>query len=127
MSNQSNDFERQHLPVPGVTVPNSVRSSKGFYISYNPSPADYGTSTTALVLLDTVFLILKGDHRKQMPETLQECFDYFLDNFELTHEMGDVKAVVMGCETFPFIQQRALESLGAINIAALAKRYHEKE
>ena len=127
MSNQSNDFECQHIPVPGVTVPNSIRSSEGFYISYNPSPADYGTRTTALVILDTVFFILKGDHREHMPKTLQQCFDYFLDNFKLAHEMGDVKSVVMGCDTFPHVQQRALESLGATNIATLAKRYHEKE
>ena len=127
MSNSSDNFEPQHIPIPGVIVPNSIKNSEGFYISYNPSPADYGTRTTALVILDTVFFILKGDHRKQMPETLQQCFDYFLDNYELAHEMSDVKAVVEGCDTFPYVRQRAFEALGATNIAALAKHYYAKK
>ena len=127
MSNQPNGFKSQHIPIPGVAVLNSIRESKEFHISYNPSIANYGTRTTALVILDTVFLILKGDHREQMPETLQQCFDYFLDNFDLAHKMGNVKEVVVGCDTFPHIRQRALESLGAANITALAKRYYTKK
>lgn len=127
MNNQSNGFEYQHIPIPGVTVLNSVRVSDNFHISYNPSIRDYGVRTTALVISNTVFFILKGDHRKEMPKTLQECFDYFLDNFDLAHEMSDTKAVVMGCETFPHIQSYALKALGKANIAALTERYYAKK
>jgi len=55
----------------GLPTPNTVLTSqteKDCHVSYNPSFSDYGTDTTAIVLQHNIFLVLNGDHRKELKE-----------------------------------------------------------
>lgn len=66
-----------------VSQPNTVsESNPDFYVSYNPSSADYGTDTTALVIRETSqFLILAGNHAAQYKGlTFKEALAYFYAN-----------------------------------------------
>ena len=47
---------------------NRVQNFGRFHISHNPSSASYGCDTTALVLNETVFLVLNGSHIKAMKD-----------------------------------------------------------
>lgn len=78
-----------------LSIPNEVRQNcDEFYISYNASPAHYGSDTTAIVVLDpsmTKFYILLGDHRKQLEEasTLDKCMEYYKANPDKQSEYSD--------------------------------------
>jgi len=66
-----------------VSQPNTVsETNPDFYVSYNPSRADYGTDTTALVIRETSqFLILAGNHSKEYKGlTFKESLSYFYAN-----------------------------------------------
>lgn len=72
-------------PITNARTPNVSRSFENFHISYNPSSADYGCDTTAIVLGGRVFFILNGDHEKPLLNAATEggvhaCVDYFIDN-----------------------------------------------
>lgn len=67
----------------------------GFYVSYNNYDTDiYGCATTALVLGQMQkFYILKGDHRKQYAEIINQgfskCLDYYKSNIADSHKNSD--------------------------------------
>lgn len=84
-------FRSSRCPITGSVSPNSVASFDQYHISYKPSSVHYGCDTTALVLRDTVFLILRGDHRKPLTEApdLQGCMEYFVENIHLAHPFGE--------------------------------------
>lgn len=78
-----------------VSIPNEVRQNcDEFYVSYNASPAHYGSDTTAVVTQGqggTKFYILLGDHRKQLEEasTLDKCMEYYKANPDKQSEYSD--------------------------------------
>lgn len=67
----------------------------GFFISFNSYDLDiYGGPTTALVLGQMQkFYILKGDHRKQYAELIEQgfnrCLDYYKNNITNSHKYSD--------------------------------------
>lgn len=69
---------------------------KDFYVSYNPSVANYGHPTTALVIGPGMqyFYILNGDHRKQYanihPPTVEAFIDYFKAHNHLIAKYSDI-------------------------------------
>jgi hypothetical protein len=68
-------FNHQHLPPEkGGNPPNMICDpSPHWYISYNPSSADYGSVTTAIVLGQMeYFLVLNGDHRKALSDVIED-------------------------------------------------------
>ena len=73
------NFKSQNLNMPGVSNPlNFIRDDKSphWYISYNPSVADYGTDTTSLVLGQGEYmLVLSGDHTDALNSILDAPFD----------------------------------------------------
>lgn len=70
-----------------VTVPNVVDNSPvGYYVSYNNYDTYiYGCDTTAIVIRRTsAFLILNGDHRKELAGmSLEQACAYFHANAHL--------------------------------------------
>lgn len=80
-----------------ISVNNTItKTSKEYYVSYNPSKRDYGVDTTALVITigdneRQVFYILKGNHSEQYEncKDLKECISYFVNNKECMHEFSD--------------------------------------
>ena len=77
---------------------NEILESDGFYISYNPDCSkglggimdrlmgDHQTQETAIVIADSTFLILDGDHRKEYEkriESLESCIEYYKSNSHL--------------------------------------------
>lgn len=73
---------------------NRVQNFGRFHISYNPSSADYGCDTTALVLDDTVFLILNGSHQTAMKNAaadggLPACIDYFVAHIGQANRLSE--------------------------------------
>jgi len=106
--------ERKSIKTPEGLVffpPNYVEAREGYHISYNPSYADYGIDTTALVIYlkedkaphfefntkefwscgvfwGDNFFILCGNHSKQLEacHSLDECIQYFIDNIDKAHE-----------------------------------------
>lgn len=69
-----------------VSVPNVVDNTpKGYYVSYNNWDISiYGSDTTAIVIDRTsAFLILNGDHRKQLKGlSLADACAYFHANID---------------------------------------------
>ncbi len=78
-------------PMSNTSSPNLVRSfGKDFHISYLRYSPAYGCKTTAIVLDERVFLVLKGDHTNQLiPVTekagIQGCVDYFIKHLDEAH------------------------------------------
>lgn len=68
-----------------LNIPNFTYDGKGFYISYNDRDSGvYGSDTTALVVNDSTFYILNGDHRMGysplVDQGIDACVSYFYDN-----------------------------------------------
>jgi hypothetical protein len=107
-------FRSSRCPVTNSVSPNSVASFDQYHISYNPSYACYGCDTTAIVLRDTVFLVLKGEHRKPLAEApdLLGCMEYFIANIHLAHSFGEHLRIT-GLDVDPFkLTPTAVEVLG---------------
>lgn len=69
-----------------------VISDSQFHISYNNTDyAIYGSDTTAIVVNQTKFYILMGDHTKEYKQcqTLDSCLDYYKKNINLSHKYSD--------------------------------------
>lgn len=99
---QTNQLAPKHLgmsstfcPMSNTCSPNSVRSfGKDVHISYLPYSSAYGCDTTAIVLRDHVYLVLRGDHTNQLiPVTaeagIQGCVDYFIKHLDQAHLMSE--------------------------------------
>ncbi len=76
-----------------LSIPNTTIQADGFYVSYNDYDTHiYGAATTALVFGQmSRFFILKGDHRPQYLELMQDGFHACLDYFKTqqAHPMSD--------------------------------------
>lgn len=76
-----------------LSIPNETIQADGFYVSYNDTDYHiYGSDTTALVFGQMErFLILKGDHRRQYLDLMQDGFHACLDYFKSqpAHKMSD--------------------------------------
>lgn len=91
-----------HGGIP-VMITNEVvdTDSKHWHISYNWSARDYGCKTTALVLGgEEYFLILKGDHRKNLQAAIDNfdggkttglgrCLAYVREHKDELHSFSD--------------------------------------
>jgi hypothetical protein len=77
-----------------ISVPNSIMDAGDFYISYNDTDVEiYGSDTTALVIGQTKFYILKGDFREQYKSLLlqgvEACLGFYMQNLALSHRHSD--------------------------------------
>lgn len=116
-------FKHGHIPYINTVTPNRVADFEKFHLSYNPSSADYGSDTTALVLGNNMFLILNGSHEEAMYAAaedagLQGCFDYFVENIALANPISDHTTVVDGDPNFG-LDKYAVEVLGEDNVQRL--------
>lgn len=117
-----NNYKSQPVPVTNELAPNSIVESKGYHLSYCSRVSDYGCVTTALVLRNNVFLILKGDHRKTWPkEPLQASFDYFVENRDQWHDFSDVGNIFNPQTRWPSIRRDFIDMLGEENLAKLGQ------
>lgn len=116
-------FKSQSIPETNELAPNTVLDRSGYHISHNASSAAYGCQTTALVLKNTVFLVLNGDHREALCDAssaggLQACFDYFLEHLESANHMSEHHFILQGNNVFS-TTSNAEDFLGPENIARL--------
>lgn len=125
MEKDEHIFKRSSIPSFDVLSPNEVLKHSGFHISYLENSLDYGCPTTALVLNNTVFLILNGDHRQAYKDIsniegceLQQSFDYFIAHIVDAHKMGDLTAIILN-DNRSNVANHALEYLGGDNIEKL--------
>ena len=87
-------FNYQPTPV-GNMSPNAVAGFNDFYVSfYRYDIADYGDSTTAIVLgQGQFFMILNGDHRLGLASVVQggfqACLSYFLAHIDQANMRSD--------------------------------------
>ena len=76
-----------------LSIPNETIDADGFYVSYNNVDGHiYGSATTALVFGQmSRFFILRGDHRQQYLELMQDGFHACLDYYktQTPHPMSD--------------------------------------
>ena len=89
-------FKHQTLPITNERTINSVLDFKDYHISHNPSAADYGTETTAIVISNRVFFILCGDYHKPLRDAanaggLSECLRFFITNIKQAHAISEHK------------------------------------
>lgn len=82
----------------GISSPNLIAGFRGYHLSYNDHDIDiYGDVTTAIVIGDQMdyFLILNGDHRKQLLDAshsgLTACLDYFNTHLDIANNYSDHK------------------------------------
>jgi len=118
-------FTHDTIPIINQRTPNATCRFSGFHLSYNPSSADYGSDTTAIVMGDTLFFILNGNHKKVLAtiatETgLQGCIDYFINHIELANPLSEHLGVINGQEQFG-IAKSGLAFLGQANIDRIAQ------
>ncbi|MBO9428186.1 hypothetical protein [Sulfitobacter sp. R18_1] len=117
-------FKHQTIPTTNERTINSVADFKDYHLSHDGSSMSaYGCETTALVLKNTVFFVLKGDHRDAMQalaekDGLQGCFDYFLEKLSLAHKISEHHNVVADNDQFS-IASNARKYLGHDNITRL--------
>ncbi|HGB9753148.1 TPA: hypothetical protein ACIYX1_004819 [Escherichia coli] len=74
-----------------VHAPNLIHKRDGWHLSYCGSSAAYGCKTTALVIDNRVFFVLKGDHRREWVEarTLWEALQYFVTHDDQIHPASE--------------------------------------
>lgn len=113
-------FKHETIPVTNQRTVNSTSNFSGFHLSYNPSAADYGSDTTAIVLKNQLFLILNGNHKKSLSEVansagLQGCIDYFISNIAQANPIGEHIGAINGKDPFGLAKIR-LDLLGQPNI-----------
>lgn len=66
---------------------NLIHKRDGWHLSYCGSSAVYGCETTALVVDNRVFFVLRGDHRREWMTawTLWEALQYFIAHDDQIH------------------------------------------
>ena len=74
-----------------VYAPNLVHMHDGWHLSYCGRSAAYGCETTALVIDNWVFFVLKGDHCQAWARasTLWEALQYFVAHEEQIHSASE--------------------------------------
>jgi hypothetical protein len=86
-------------PITNVRAINQIFVLDNAHVSYNPSSANYGCKTTAIVLKGRVFFILNGDHRAELSviipdKGIQGCIDYFIDNIDKVNDHSEHLMVI---------------------------------
>jgi len=81
-------------PITNARSVNLTIDFDNYHISYNPSSAGYGCVTTAIVLKQTVFLVLNGDHKTNLEHLakelgLQGCIKYFANNIDKASKLSE--------------------------------------
>lgn len=123
-----NVFKGGACPVTNVVTPNTTMRFDNFHLSYNASSADYGSDTTAIVVLDRVFFVLNGDHRKELSQAssengIQGCVDYMIKNIDKTNFRSELQMVI-GLQKDHFnLIQTAVEAMGQENVDRLKAAY----
>ena len=117
------EFKSHPIPVTNETSPNVTADFAGFHISYNRQSIDYGCPTTALVIGNTLFFILNGDHKQALLDTgnksgLQGCFEYFLEELDKGNHLSEHINVANGDNTFS-LTDTAVKLLGQDNVDRL--------
>ena len=130
------DMKGSFCPVTRAPSPNVTRSfAQGFTISYNPSSADYGTDTTAIVIKERVFFVLSGDHAAALCAAADQngiagCVDYFVEHIAQANRLSE-HLMATGVNADPFgLMPTALEVLGqdaVQRIAAAANGLHHAQ
>lgn len=97
---------------------NAIKDNGNFHFSYNPSSSGYGTDTTAIVLDNNVFLILNGDHTKELNDIthIDEAIDYFVNNFKEVNRLSEHLMIVGLQEDCFGLTKTALKVIGQKNI-----------
>lgn len=112
-----NNFKQQKS-LPLFIPPNTILDKGKFHISYNPSSSGYGTITTAIVLDNDVYLVLVGDHTKQLNDIqdINQAIDYFVTNIKLAHSYSE-HLMITGLVKDPWnLTKTALKVIGQDNI-----------
>lgn len=129
MTNTAKKIAFKNHPVPvlgGNSINTTTQDLGGYHISYNPSSADYGSPTTAIVLQHRVFFILNGDHSRDLAaaverDGIQGAMGYFIDNVALANPRSE-HPMVTGESSDPFgLIPTAIEVLGQSVIDQLAR------
>ncbi|EIC4510208.1 hypothetical protein LAC50_002849 [Escherichia coli] len=86
-----------------VHAPNLIHKRYGWHLSYCGSSAAYGCKTTALVIDNRVFFVLKGDHRREWMAamTLWEALQYFVAHDDQVHPASE-HLMALGLKDDPF-------------------------
>lgn len=118
-------FMHGTIPYTNERTVNATCSFIGFDLSYNPSAADYGIDTTAIVLDQQIFLILEGNHKQQLLNVanelgLQGCVDYFIQNISQASSFSEHIAVIKGQDLFN-LGKIGLQLLGQENVDRMAQ------
>ena len=110
-------FKHHTIPIINTMSPNSTLNFDNFHLSYNRSRVNYGCDTTAIVLKGDVFLILNGNHKKELEEIsnkdgLVGCLNYFIENIKLSNRLSEHHTFTVGVSD-PFnLKQRATNTIG---------------
>ncbi len=98
--------------------PNTIIDNGNFHISYNPQPIGYGTETTAIVLDNNVYLILNGDHTKELNDVTQidQAIDYFVNNIKVANKYSEHRMIIGLQEDMFGLTKTALNVIGQDNI-----------
>ena len=119
-------FKHGTVPITNERTVNAVKKYKGFHLSYNPSSSHYGCATTAIVLRDSVFLVLNGNHKQALSDVadadgVSGCIDYFCKNIKQANLLGE-HFIVAGVEKDLFsIRQAAIEAIGQSGVDMIVK------
>ena len=124
-------FKHFNEPVINTRSINCTVNKVGYHLSYNPSVADYGSHTTALVLLGRVFFVLNGNHKEYILEAsekdgLQGCIDYFIDNIKMANDLSEHYIIIGQNEDLFELTKTALQSIGQVNIDRIYKAVKDK-
>jgi len=113
-------------PVTRSPSPNVTRSfGSSVHISYNPRSAGYGIDTTAIVLCERVFFVLKGNHAEALCKAGAEngskgFVEYFVQNIARASELSE-HLMATGVSNDPFgLMPTALEILGQEGVELIA-------
>jgi hypothetical protein len=118
-------FKHETIPVIKQRTVNVTCEFDGFHLNYNPQRSGYGTDTTAIVMENTLFFVLNGDHMTVLQAVakeagLQGCIDYFIENIGQANQYSEHIAVING-ETRYGLAESGLKLAGQANIDRIAK------
>lgn len=115
------DFKHHTIPVINQRTINSTMDFDKFHLSYNPSRANYGSDTTAIVLKGTVFFILNGNHKNELAEIsktkgLQGVIEYFIDNIDKANKLSEHNLLIEGSNDLFKVKENTLDTIGQDNV-----------
>ncbi len=125
------DFKHHTIPVINQRTINSTMDFDKFHLSYNPSSANYGSKTTAIVLTQSVFFILNGNYKKELAEIsknkgLQGVIDFFIDNIDKANKLSEHSLLIEGANDAFNIKEMTLKAIGQENINRIVNACENK-